>query len=77
MQNICLKMTRKPMNGLCQRDDNRSKQTMLYSKRVAISRNKLYPYRCRSVRDARRILLFLISQFIENDIISIEMDPCM
>ena len=58
------------MISIAGNDNRRVKQTMLYFKRVAIFRNKLYP----NIRDALRILL---SEFIGNAIFSIEMNRCM
>ena len=57
-------------------DNRRVKQTMLrYFKRVVIFRDKHYTNR--RVREALRICLFSISQYLEKDMFSIEMDPRM
>ena len=63
------------MKSITGNDNRRVKYTMLYFKRVAIFRDKHYPNR------SAFMMLFafvvLISQVLENDIFSIEMDLCM
>ena len=60
--------------SIAENGNTRDEQTMLYLKRIAIFKSKLY--RNISVRDAFR-LLFLDYKFCENDIFHIEMNPFM
>ena len=62
------------MKSIVANDNKRVRQTMLrYFKCVTVFWDK--HYQNRRVRDALRI--FLISQFLENDMFSIEIDPRM
>ena len=56
-------ISRPEMKPIAGNNDRRVKQTMLYFKGVAISGNKLYPYR--SVCDTLHILLFLYHNFLK------------
>ena len=63
------------MKSIAGKDDRGVKEDyMLHFKRVAYFRNKLYPNK--SIRDTSHFIV-LISQFLENHMFSIEMDPCM